>query len=412
MPLDTGIEDWDAKRLYARVLQDWSVDGAARKAGTLISIPDDAYDEKALAGKVETVYFPNSRSSLASAFFVKGTLHLLIRENVVTRLYSAEREGAAWKRTLLPLPDNGTIGIAAVDPYRPEWFVSYTSFLAPSTLSFIPNRGQARGPEEPAAALRRLRPEAVQLEAKSADGTMVPYFLVRRKDAPVDGTTPTLLYGYGGFQIVYGPFYLETAGKAWLERGGAYALANIRGGGEFGPAWHQAALKKNRPRAFEDFEAVASDLAARKLTSPRRLGIMGGSNGGLLVGAAMTRKPDLFRAVVCQVPLLDMMRYHKLLAGHSWMGEYGDRRGGARGDPELPPYKIWASPFAHLFVTSTKDDRVHPGHARKMVARLRELGNIRLLREHRGRHGGAADLEQRARRTSLEYSYLYRSLID
>ena len=378
MPLDTGIEDWDAKRLYARVLQDWSVDGAARKAGTLISIPDDAYDEKALAGKVETVYFPNSRSSLASAFFVKGTLHLLIRENVVTRLYSAEREGAAWKRTLLPLPDNGTIGIAAVDPYRPEWFVSYTSFLAPSTLSFIPNRGQARGPEEPAAALRRLRPEAVQLEAKSADGTMVPYFLVRRKDAPVDGTTPTLLYGYGGFQIVYGPFYLETAGKAWLERGGAYALANIRGGGEFGPAWHQAALKKNRPRAFEDFEAVASDLAARKLTSPRRLGIMGGSNGGLLVGAAMTRKPDLFRAVVCQVPLLDMMRYHKLLAGHSWMGEYGDR-GEEREAILATPYQNIKGRrlSAHLLRDLDQGHRVHPGHARKMVARLRELGNDR-----------------------------------
>ena len=418
LPLDTEIEDWDGKRLYVRVLKDWAVDGATRKAGTLISIPDDAYDEKALAGKVETVYFPNSRSSLASAFFIKGTLHLLIRENVVTRLYTTEREGALWKRTLVPLPDNGTIGVAAADPYRPELFVSYTSFLVPSTLSLIPKPGAK------SEALKSLPPrfnaeglEATQLEATSADGTKVPYFLVRRKNAPIDGTTPTLLYGYGGFQVVYGPAYLETAGKAWLERGGAYVLANIRGGGEFGPTWHQAALKKNRPRAFEDFEAVASDLIARKLTSSRRLGIMGGSNGGLLVGAAMTRRPELFRAVVCQVPLLDMMRYHKLLAGHSWMGEYGDPEGEEReAILSYSPYQNLKKGVAYpraFFVTSTKDDRVHPGHARKMVARLREFGNDPLYYENiEGGHGGAADLEQRARRTSLEYSYLYRSLID
>ncbi|MEQ1918750.1 MAG: S9 family peptidase, partial [Elusimicrobiota bacterium] len=238
LPLDTEIDDWDGKRLYVRLLKDWVVDGATRKAGSLISIPDDAYDESALAGKVETVYFPNSRSSLASAFFVGGTLHLLIRENVVTRLYTAEREGAAWKRTLVLLPDNGTITIAAADSYRPELFVSYTSFLVPSTLSLIPKPGAK------SEALKSLPPrfnaeglEATQLEATSADGTKVPYFLVRRKNAPIDGTTPTLLYGYGGFQVVYGPAYLETAGKAWLERGGAYVLANIRGGGEFGPTW-------------------------------------------------------------------------------------------------------------------------------------------------------------------------------
>jgi len=418
LPLDTELEDWDGKRLYVRVLKDWAVDGATRKAGSLISLPDDAYDEKALAGKVETVYFPNSRSSLASAFFVQGTLHLLIRESVVTRLYTAEREGAAWKRTLVPLPDNGTIGIAASDPFRPELFVTYTSFLVPSTLTLIPNPGAK------AEALKSLPPRfdadglvATQLEATSADGTKVPYFLVRRKDAPVDGSTPTLLYGYGGFQVVYGPFYLETAGKAWLERGGAYALANIRGGGEFGPGWHQAALKKNRPRAYEDFEAVAQDLIARKLTSSRRLGIMGGSNGGLLVGAAMTRKPDLYRAVVCQVPLLDMMRYHKLLAGHSWMGEYGDPEGEEReAILGYSPYQNLKKGVAYpraFFVTSTKDDRVHPGHARKMVARMRELGHDPLYYENiEGGHGGAADLEQRAKRTSLEYSYLYRSLID
>ncbi len=418
VPLDSEIEDWDGSRLFVRLLKDWTVDGATRKAGSLISIPDDAYDEGAFAGKVETVYFPNSLSSLASAFFVGKTLHLLIRENVVTRLYTAEREGAAWTRTFVPLPDNGTIGIAAADPLRPELFVTYTSFLVPTTLSLIATPGAAVEP------LKSLPPRfkssglvATQLEAKSADGTKVPYFIVRHKDAPVDGTTPTLLYGYGGFSVVFGPSYLETAGKAWLERGGAYALANIRGGGEFGPAWHQAALKKNRPRAFEDFEAVAMDLIARKLTSPRRLGIMGGSNGGLLVGATMTRKPELYRAVVCQVPLLDMMRYHKLLAGHSWMGEYGDPEGAEReAILGYSPYQNLQKGVAYpraFFITSTKDDRVHPGHARKMVARLRQLGNDPLYYENiEGGHGGAADLEQRAKRNSLEYTYLYRSLID
>ncbi|UPT76122.1 MAG: prolyl oligopeptidase family serine peptidase [Elusimicrobiota bacterium] len=322
LPLDSEIEDWDGKgRLLVRPLKDWAVHGDVYKSGTVVTVPDDAYDEKDLAGKIERVYAPDARSSLASAFYHKGTLYLLIRENVVTRLYTSARTAGAWTRTLVPLPDHGTIGVAAADPFRPELFVTYTSFLVPTTLSLIPKAGAKPEP------LKSLPPrfdaaglEATQLEARSADGTMVPYFLVRRKDAPADGSMPTLLYGYGGFEAVYGPFYLETAGKAWLERGGSYALANIRGGGEFGPAWHQAALKKNRPRAYEDFEAVAQDLIARKLTSPRRLGIMGGSNGGLLVGAAMTRKPELYRAVVCQVPLLDMMRYHKLLAGHSWMG--------------------------------------------------------------------------------------------
>ncbi len=418
LPLDTEIQDWHGSRLFVRLLKDWTVDGETRKAGTLIAVPDDAYDEKGLTGKVETVYFPNSRSSLESAFFAGGTLHLLILENVVTRLYTAEREGAAWTRRLVPLPDNGTVGIAASDPFRSELFVTYTSFLVPSTLSMIAKPGAAIEP------LKSLPPRfkadglvATQLEATSADGTKVPYFLVRRKDAPLDGTTPTLLYGYGGFQVVYGPFYLETAGKAWLERGGAYALAGIRGGGEFGPAWHQAALKKNRPRAYEDFEAVAQDMISRKLTSSRRLGIMGGSNGGLLVGAAMTRKPELYRAVVCQVPLLDMMRYHKLLAGASWMGEYGDPEGEEREAIRgYSPYQNLKKGVAYpraFFVTSTKDDRVHPGHARKMVARLREFGNDPLYYENiEGGHGGSADLEQRARRTSLEYSYLYRSLID
>ena len=418
LPLDVQVGDWDGQRLFVELLKDWTVDGVLHKSGSLVSVPDDAYDEESLAGKVEDVYVPDARSSLAGTMELKGELYLLVRENVVTRLYRARRGRSGWDRTLVPLPDLGTVSIEAADPYRPELFVSYTSFLTPPTLYLVAK------PKSPPVALKSVPPrfdatglEAVQREATSPDGTKVPYFLVQRKDAPADGSAPTLLYGYGGFQVVYGPFYPETQGKAWLEKGGAYALANIRGGGEFGPAWHQAALKKNRPKAYEDFIAVAEDLIETKVTSPRRLGIMGGSNGGLLVGAVMTRRPDLFRAVVCQVPLLDMLRYHKLLAGASWMGEYGDPDGEEReAILSYSPYQNLKKGVSYpraFFVTSTKDDRVHPGHARKMVARMLGLGADPLYFENiEGGHGAAADLEQKAKRSALEYTYLARLLID
>ncbi len=418
LPLDSELEDWDGRRFFVRLLKDWTVGKALHKAGTLVAIPDDAYDPAALDGKVETVYVPDARSSLASAFFVKGSLYLLIRENVATKLYVARPTKTQWKRMGIDLPRLGTVSVVSADPHRDELFVSYTSFLVPSTLYFLKNADSDPEPIKSLPARFDAKGlEASQLEATSADGTKIPYYVVRKKDAPKNGSTPTLLWAYGGFQVAYGPSYLETVGKAWLERGGAYVLANIRGGGEFGPQWHQAALKKNRPRAYEDFESVAQDLIARKLTSPRRLGIMGGSNGGLLVGAAMTRKPDLYRAVVCQVPLLDMARYHKLLAGHSWMGEYGDPDGEEReAILSYSPYQNLKKGVAYpraFFVTSTKDDRVHPGHARKMVAAMRELGSDPLYYENiEGGHGAAADLEQRAKRSALEYTYLHRSLVD
>ena len=229
-----------------------------------------------------------------------------------------------------------------------------------------------------------------QYEASSKDGTKVPYFVVRPKDMKLDGTAPTLLYGYGGFQISMTPAYSGTLGKLWLENGGVYVLANIRGGGEFGPAWHQAGLKTKRQLIYDDFIAVAEDLIERRITSPRRLGIMGGSNGGLLMGVALTQRPDLWNAVVIQVPLLDMLRYDQMLAGASWVDEYGS--------PSVPEERAFLekiSPYQNLkagvaypppfFVTSTKDDRVHPGHARKMAAKMADLNALLLLREHRWR---------------------------
>jgi prolyl oligopeptidase len=260
--------------------------------------------------------------------------------------------------------------------------------------------------------------EVTQEDATSADGTRIPYFLVRKRGAPRDGTMPTLLYGYGGFQSSQLPGYSALRGKLWLERGGAFALANTRGGGEFGPAWHQAAIGANRHRAHEDFIAVAEDLIAKRYTSPRRLGIMGGSQGGLFVGVAMTKRPELFGAVVIQVPLFDMLRYHKLLAGASWMGEYGD--------PDIPAERAWIaeySPYQALaagrpypmpfILTSTKDDRVHPGHARKAAAQLEALGYPYLYYENTdGGHAAGANLLETARRVSLEYVYLMRQLMD
>jgi prolyl oligopeptidase len=244
----------------------------------------------------------------------------------------------------------------------------------------------------------------------------VPYFVVMNKGARLDGRNPTVLYGYGGFEVSLKPSYSGVTGEAWLEQGGVYVLANIRGGGEFGPRWHQAALKDKRQKAFDDFIAVAQDLIRRKVTRPRHLGIMGGSNGGLLTGAALTQRPDLFNAVVSQVPLLDMRRYHQLLAGASWMGEYGNP-----DDPVQWAYIGKYSPYHNvfkdkhyprvLFTTSTRDDRVHPGHARKMVALMEEQGHDVLYWENtEGGHAGAANNEQQATMWALTYSFLLKQL--
>jgi prolyl oligopeptidase len=244
----------------------------------------------------------------------------------------------------------------------------------------------------------------------------VPYFQISRKALMLDGSHPTLLYGYGGFEVSLTPHYDALAGAAWMVQGGIYVVANIRGGGEFGPQWHQAALKEKRHRAYEDFAAVAEDLVNRKVTTAAHLGAMGGSNGGLLMGNMLTLYPQLFGAIVCQVPLLDMQRYHKLLAGASWMAEYGN--------PDSP--KEWESirtfsPYHNvsngtkyprtLFTTSTRDDRVHPGHARKMVAKMQEMGHDVVLYENiEGGHGGAADNKQAAFMEALAYTFLWKQL--
>jgi prolyl oligopeptidase len=298
-----------------------------------------------------------------------------------------------------------------------EYFLTSSDLTTPSSLYL---RTAERDGEE----LLKQLPEfykarglaITQHEATSKDGTRVPYFQVAAKGVKANGRNPTLLYGYGGFQLSSLPNYNPGAGLGWLEQGGVYVIANIRGGGEFGPDWHQAALKANRQRAYDDFIAVAEDLKARKITSPRHLGIQGGSNGGLLMGVMFTQRPDLFGAVVCQVPLLDMRRYHKLLAGASWMAEYGDPDQPVEWEfiSKYSPYQNVAKDKKYppvLFTTSTRDDRVHPGHARKMVARMKEQGHDVLFYENtEGGHGGAANNKQQAYMGALAYTFLWKQL--
>ena len=407
--------------LLVELRSPWTVAGTTYPAGSLLAANLDHF----LSGdrSIHLLFEPTPRSSLVSFASTRNHLIVTTLDNVRNRLFTLTFRDGTWRRKPLHgLPEYGTASCIPVDDLEnDEFFLITASSLQPSTLS-LGDVGEAADPPTPerlkqspaffdAAGLR-----VTQHEAVSKDGTRVPYFQIGPENLPGDGTTPTLLYGYGGFEIPLLPGYEPIAGAAWLERKHVYVIANIRGGGEFGPEWHQAALKANRPRAYEDFIAVAEDLIARKVTSPQHLGIKGGSNGGLLMGNMLSMRPDLFGGIVCQVPLLDMRRYHTLLAGASWMGEFGD--------PDKPDE--WAfirgfSPYHNLdrerayppmlITTSTRDDRVHPGHARKMTARLEELGKEVFYYENiEGGHGGAADNRQRAFMDALGYTFLEREL--
>ena len=392
---------------------------AGFEAGSLLALPL----RKLLSGKAEymRVLAPGPTQAIRGASRGLDYVYVSLLEQAQSKLLRLRVErtatGAVWKQEALPLEGMGNLALASVDEDSNRLLISYEDFLTPTVLYALEGKAAERTrafqlpPRFDAAGLI-----VRQDMATSPDGTRIPYFLVHRQGLSLTGKNPTLLYGYGGFEVPMVPRYLAVVGKLWLERGGVYALANIRGGGEFGPAWHQAALGKNREKAFEDFTAVARALIERKVTSPGHLGIQGGSNGGLLVGAAFTRNPELFAAVLCEVPLLDMLRYHKLLAGQSWMAEYGDP-----DDPELAAVLGRYSPFHNVrpkqsypevfFVTSTRDDRVHPGHARRMAARLAEQKHPFLYYENtEGGHSASANLLQQAERNALEYSYLWMKL--
>ncbi|HET7626632.1 MAG TPA: prolyl oligopeptidase family serine peptidase [Verrucomicrobiae bacterium] len=400
--------------LLLRLRSDWTVGGETHAAGSLLAENFDSY----LNGQrnFSVLFQPSPRTSLASYSATTNYIILNIMDNVRSRPALLRLENGKWKRNDLDAPEFGTVNVTGVDANESDdYFMTVSDYLTPSTLYF----GVAGKPER--EKLKSLPAffnanglQIQQFEATSRDGTKIPYFQVSRKGMMLNGKNPTLLYGYGGFEILLTPGYNPGVGAAWLERGAVYVVANIRGGGEFGPAWHNAARKEHRQRAYDDFIAVAENLISRKVTSPSHLGIQGGSNGGLLMGVMLTERPDLFGAVVCQAPLLDMRRYNKLLAGASWMDEYGNP-----DKPEDWAYLSKFSPYQNvfadrkyppvLFTTSTRDDRVHPGHARKMAAKMETQGHKVLFYENvEGGHGGAANNEQRAFMQALAYTFLWK----
>ncbi len=402
--------------LTLQLREPWITGGKTFAPGSLLAIELDKF----MAGgrDFSVVYQPDEHSSLAGFGATKDHYFINVLEDVKNRIYLVEPSEGIWKRTLMPnLPEFGTVSVSAVDDEESnDFFMTVNDYLTPTSLYLGTIGGEA--PQ----LLKQLPAffdasgfEVSQNFATSKDGTKIPYFMIAPKGMALDGSNPTLLYGYGGFEISLTPGYNASAGRGWLKEGGVYVVANIRGGGEYGPRWHQAALKENRLRAYEDFAAVAEDLIARKVTTPAHLGIQGGSNGGLLMGNMTVLYPQLFGAVVCQVPLLDMKRYNKLLAGASWMAEYGNPDTddwnfiktfspyqNVKADVHYPPV---------LFTTSTRDDRVHPGHARKMFARMQEQGHdVSYYENIEGGHGGAADNRQRAHMQALAYTFLKQRL--
>lgn len=405
-------------QLLIELKSDWQTGGTTYPIGALIST--NLADFQAGKREFDILFNPEERISLESFTITRNYVVFNLLENVNGRIRALQRSGDDWQTSTLSTSTIGNASARAVAPdLNDEVFLVTANFLEPSTLSLADlSTGKVTKLKQTPAYFDKSGLVMTQHETTAPDGTSIPYFQVSRADLKLDGTNPTLLYGYGGFQISMKPGYSGTWGRSWLERGGVYILANIRGGGEFGPKWHQAALKQKRQTSWDDFAAIGEDLIARRVTSPPHLGIMGGSQGGLLVGVAYTQRPDLWGAVVCQVPLLDMLRYHKLLAGASWTGEYGD--------PEVPaerefiatysPYQN-IDPNSHypriLFVTSTHDDRVHPAHARKMAARLESMGHDFLYWENtEGGHGGAANNAERAQLWALSFSFLWQQLSD
>jgi prolyl oligopeptidase len=387
-------------------------------SGTVIAVPErSVLNREEALNSLQVVFAPTSEKVFSYMGFSKSRLLLSILDNVRGKVLEGKKEASGWAFQEVSLGKNGVNSLSGTDRNRDEYLLRYTDFLQPPSLYFVDAPGAA--PELMKKSPSRFDSNNLEVHqhfAFSKDGTKIPYFLVKKMGMKFDGKNPTLLYGYGGFLNPLLPDYNSLNGKSWLEKGGVYVLANIRGGGEFGPRWHQAALRENKQKSYDDFIAVAEDLIAKKITSPAHLGIRGGSNGGLLVGAVFTQRPELFRAVVCEVPLLDMLRYHLLLAGASWMEEYGNPE-----DPKMAEIIRKYSPFQNLkkdakypevfFYTSTKDDRVHPGHARKMVAKMEDLGHSVIYYENsEGGHGGAANLEQQVKKSAMLYTYLWEKL--
>jgi prolyl oligopeptidase len=414
LPEDAELETIFKNQLLVSLKTDWERDGQTWKQGSLVSV--DLDELLAGEGNIKLVLQPDDRSAISS---VNRTLDMVLvnrMEDVRNRLDAFSLVDGQWTSRSIEAPAMGQIGVTSTSEDSNFFFFTYTNFLTPTTLYHAEGISRPEASKSLPAFFDATPFKVEQRFVNSSDGTRVPYFLVSSGELELNGKNPTLIYAYGGFELSMQPTYSATIGMDWLESGGVYALANIRGGGEYGPAWHLQAQREHRQRSYDDFFAVAEDLVERKVTSPRHLGIRGGSGGGLLVGMLFTQRPELFNAVVCQVPLLDMYRYDKLLAGASWVEEYGD--------PDIPEDWAWLqnySPYHNLdpgtdyprvfFTTSTRDDRVHPGHARKMVAKMNAMGKPNFYYENiEGGHGGAANNKQSARVQALIYTYLLNEL--
>ncbi len=364
------------------------------------------------------VWAPEDRQTKRGASTTANSLYVTLLDNVRGQVLKFDHVDGEWVSERIDLPENASVGVSTASNETDEIMFYSTDFLTPGTYYYAADGVNPEPVKESPARFDPAGMEIEQYEATSADGTQIPYFIVRPAGMEDDGNTPTLLYGYGGFQVSQVPSYLGTTGRMWVERGGAYVLANLRGGGEFGPEWHQTAIRENKQRTWDDFIAVAEDLVERGFTSPDHLGIQGGSQGGLLVGTAFTQRPDLFDAAIVQIPLFDMLRYQYIGRGASWIGEYGD--------PRIPEQREWIegySPYQALnsgedfprvfYVTSTADDRTHPSHGRKAAARMAANGDDYLYYEDMtGGHSGGVDNEQRARLRAMQIVYLMQQLMD
>lgn len=414
LPPDATIDTIFRNQLLVSLKSDWARDGTTWPQGALVAVDID--ELIAGEGHVSAVVLPDERSAIQTVSRTRDMVLVNRMTDVRSRLTAHTLADGEWTERPVDAPAMGKIDIITTSDDSNDYYFTYTDFLTPTSLFAAEGMSTPESLKQLPAFFDASPYEVTQHFTESEDGTRVPYFMVARKDLQANSANPTLIYAYGGFEVSQTPNYSATIGMDWLEQGGVYVVANIRGGGEYGPAWHQSAQRENRQKSYDDFYAIAEDVIRRGVTAPEHLGIRGGSGGGLLVGMLFTQRPELFNAVVCQVPLLDMWRFDKLLAGASWVEEYGD--------PDNPEDWAWLqhySPYHNLdadkayprvfFTTSTRDDRVHPGHARKMVAKMNDLGLPNLYYENiEGGHGGAANNRQSAKVQALIYTYLINEL--
>ena len=416
IPEDSRLNGILKNQMIVQLKSDWTVNSKTYKVGTLLSLN---FTELLKGNKeIQVVIAPDEFSSISGVSKTKNHLIINLLTNVTDQLYIYSFGKGMWSSQKVKAPELGTISIISTDEFSNEYYFSFQNFLTPTTLyTADASKNTIKALKSLPACFDASKYVVKQFKVKSKDGTLVPYFMVFAKNMKYDAKSPTLIAAYGGFESSQKPSYISIVGNAWLDKGGVYVVANIRGGGEYGPKWHQAGLKEKRQNVFDDLYAVSEDLIAKKVTSPQHLGVRGGSNGGLLVGVAFTQRPDLYNAVVCGVPLLDMQRYNKLLAGASWMGEYGN--------PDIPEeweYIKKYSPYQNVkegmkypevfFTTSTRDDRVHPGHARKMMSKMNDMGYKTYYYENtEGGHAGSSTNEQSAKSSALTFSYLLMKLM-